>query len=100
MSGPKQRQIAEKTSEFELGLVCGDLAIISELIRKGNLTGMAEASRMLWNLWPVVQGREDELDWQAAIKAFLGYLKQYEERAREVGNGFAVEGRSGRLESG
>ncbi|HOX30304.1 MAG TPA: hypothetical protein P5080_04070 [Candidatus Paceibacterota bacterium] len=94
----KEWQIGERTSEFELCLACGDLAIIAELIRKGSLTGMVEASQLLWNLWPVVKSREDEDEWHEAISAYLRLLKKYEERARDVGVMGAVRGRVSRSE--
>lgn len=94
----KQWQIAERTSEFELILACGDLAIIAELVRKGSLGGMVEASQLLWNLWPIVQRREDEDEWREAIAAYLCLLKEYEERARDVGVRGVVRGRVSRNE--
>ena len=94
----KEWQIGEETSEFELCLACGDLAIIAELIKKGNLGGMVEASQLLWNLWPVVKSREDEDEWLEVISAYLELLKEYEERARDVGVRNIVRRHSSRSE--
>ncbi len=82
-------------SQVELNFAIGDLAIAEELMRKGSVFGMVEASRLLRNVWGVVKdgvmpaGQEE---WKAVAKSFFELSAEYRKRAQQVSHKIIVKG--------
>lgn len=90
-----------KANRVELNFAIGDLAIAAELMRKGSVSGMAQASGLLRRVWPVIKDgatfAEDREDWKAVVKMFFELSLNYPKRAQEVGQKVIIKsGNSGK----
>ncbi len=78
----------QQDSQTELNFAIGDLAIAAKLMRKGSVLGMAEASRLLRNVWGIVRNGVapvEQEEWKAVAKSFFQLSAEYRERAQEIG---------------
>ncbi len=82
-----QWETAKQEDKIELMLAIGDLAVAADLMRKGDLMGMVEASKLLRNVWGKLRGRlypSKHEEWKTVAYKFGELATEYSKRAREV----------------
>jgi hypothetical protein len=88
MSGIDTGYWAKKADRVELNFAIGDLALASELMRKGSVGGMIRASKLLRNVWTVIKdgtpSSDNSEEWKKVEKAFFKLSGEYIERVPEV----------------
>lgn len=95
---------AKKADRVELNFAAGDLTLAAELMRKGSVANMVQASKLLRNVWTVIKdGTPSSVngeEWKEIEKAFFKLSGEYIERVQEVFPSFTIEGINRPLEVG